>query len=62
MQELAQIYKIHQTPEKIMPKLIEILDSHIAKIDEKIAKLASLRNDIVDYKNKVLELLKNQNK
>ncbi|KAA0259028.1 MerR family transcriptional regulator [Deferribacter autotrophicus] len=61
MQELAQIYKIHQTPEKIMPKLIEILDSHIAKIDEKIAKLASLRKDIVDYKTRILEILKQNN-
>ncbi len=55
MQELAQVYEIHQTPEKIIPKLIEILDNHISKIDEKITKLASLRNDIINYKIKVLE-------
>lgn len=58
MQELADIYKIHQTPDNIMPKLVEILDGHISKIDAKIAKLASLRNDILEYKAKVIEMSK----
>ncbi|MBZ4643041.1 MAG: transcriptional regulator, MerR family [Deferribacteraceae bacterium] len=60
MQELADIYKIHQTPDNIMPKLVEILDSHISKIDAKIARLASLRNDILEYKSKVIEIMKNK--
>jgi len=58
MQELADIYKVHQTPDNIMPKLVEILDAHISKIDAKIAKLASLRNDILEYKAKVIEVTK----
>lgn len=61
MQELASIYRDHQTPEKIVPRLIEILDSHIEKIDDKIAKLASLRKDIVEYKAKVLDAMKKEN-
>ncbi len=62
MQELAQVYEIHQTPEKIIPKLIEILDNHISKIDEKITKLASLRSDIINYKLRVLEERKENSK
>lgn len=60
MQELANIYKIHQAPENIMPRLIEILDEHISKIDAKIAKLASLRNDILEYKAKVIKMSKSK--
>lgn len=56
MQELSDIYKKHQTTELIMPKLLEILDFHISKIDKKIANLASLRNDIVEYRTKILSL------
>ncbi len=58
MQELAKVYEVHKNPDKIMPKLIEILDSHISKIDEKITKLASLRHDIMNYKAKVLQIMK----
>ena len=60
MQELADIYKKHQTTEVIMPKLLEILDSHISKIDNKIASLASLRNEIVEYRAKILSLPQNK--
>ncbi len=62
MQELAKVYEVHKNPDKIMPKLIEILDSHISKIDEKISKLASLRNDIISYKMKVLQIMKENSK
>ena len=42
---------------KITPKLIEILDTHIAKVDEKIANLSSLRKDIVEYRVRMTEFL-----
>ena len=54
MNELADIYKTHQKPEMMVPKLLDILDMHINKIDEKISNLSSLRKDIVDYRSRVL--------
>lgn len=57
MKELAQIYKIHNNPSRIMPRLLELLDGHIQKIDNKISKLASLRSDIASYRQKISELL-----
>jgi DNA-binding transcriptional MerR regulator len=57
MHELADIYETYKTQDIIMPKLIEILDNHITKIDEKIAKLGSLRNDILQYKQKVIGII-----
>ena len=43
--------------EIITPRLIQILDNHIAKVDEKIASLSSLRKDIVDYRLRVTNYL-----
>ena len=61
MQELAKNYDINQQDfHTITPKLIEILDMHISKVDEKIANLSSLRNDIVDYRVRIMDILTNQ--
>ena len=61
MHELAENYRVHQNTDQIMPKLLEFLDEHINKIDEKISRLSSLRKDIVDYRTRILDLLKEQN-
>jgi MerR family transcriptional regulator, repressor of the yfmOP operon len=55
MQELAQIYKEHGEPEKIMPRLVELLDFHLAGIRHKVAQLQSLEKDIVAYKQRILD-------
>ena len=57
MHELADIYKAYQNPEKMMPKLLKILDMHINNIDDKISNLSSLRKDIVNYRSRVLDVL-----
>jgi len=57
MLELTDIYNQHKQSLAIMPKLIEILDNHIEKIDSKISKLASLRNDIVEYRKRILSII-----
>ena len=58
MQELAEHFDIHkQDFDTITPKLIEILDLHISKVDEKIANLSSLRNEIVDYRVRIMDIL-----
>jgi MerR family transcriptional regulator, repressor of the yfmOP operon len=58
MQELADIYKIHKDSDKMMPRLLEILDHHIHNIDEKITRLSSLRQDIVGYRSRIADILK----
>jgi len=61
MLELAENYDINQQDfHTITPKLIEILDLHISKVDEKIANLSSLRNDIVDYRVRIMDILSSQ--
>jgi DNA-binding transcriptional MerR regulator len=58
MQDLAEHFDINQQDfDTITPKLIEILDHHISKVDEKIANLSSLRNEIVDYRVRIMDIL-----
>ena len=44
----------------IAQRLLEILDLNIHKVDEKISNLSSLRKDIVDYRLRILDDLKEQ--
>jgi DNA-binding transcriptional MerR regulator len=61
MQELSDIYKIHKDSDKMMPRLLQFLDKHIHHIDEKITKLSSLRQDIVGYRGRIADVLKEKN-
>ena len=53
MQDLYKIYGEAKQTEQVIPELVRILDVHINKIDEKMAKLSSLRNEIVGYRQKI---------
>jgi DNA-binding transcriptional MerR regulator len=56
--QLSEIFDIHESDFSVItPKLIQILDTHITKIDEKMANLSSLRQDIVEYRVRISELL-----
>ena len=58
MQELAEHFDINnQNFGPITPKLLEILDLHIGKVDQKMANLSSLRNEIVGYRTRIVEIL-----
>ncbi len=63
IQELSDIFDINEKNfHKITPKLIQILDSHISKVDEKMASLSSLRKDIVDYRVRITDFLSQHTK
>ncbi len=53
MQDLYIAYGDAKATDRMIPRLIEILDSHINMVDEKMAKLASLRKDIVEYRQRM---------
>ena len=58
IQELSDIFDIHEQEfSSITPKLIEILDHHITLLDEKMVSLSSLRQDIVEYRHRIMNLL-----
>src|SRR6266545_3387988 len=54
LQELYIAYGEAKQTDRMIPKLVEILDDHINKVDEKMAKLASLRKEIVDYRQRII--------
>jgi MerR family transcriptional regulator, repressor of the yfmOP operon len=53
MQDLYVAYGEAKQTERMVPRLVEILDEHTDKIDEKMAKLASLRKEIVSYRQQL---------
>ena len=57
MQELAEMYRETKMPDKIMPRLIELLDSHTDAIRRKIERLSSLARDIAEYRKRIVHLL-----
>jgi DNA-binding transcriptional MerR regulator len=65
MRELSELYnKGDKVPEKIMPRLIELLDTHLLNIREKVRKLNSLEVEIAGYRTRIVDTfnLANQTK
>ena len=58
MLELEDIYQIHRTNKKVLPRLLELLDGHAVKIDERINSLNKLKADIFNYQGKIRQKLK----
>lgn len=57
MQDLYSAYGDAKRTDHMIPRLIEILDTHIDMVDEKMARLASLRKDIVEYRQRMVKKL-----
>jgi len=57
IQELEKLYREHQSNKRLIPRLIEMFDEKIKEIDEKIANLQSLKEDILNYKKRLIEKL-----
>lgn len=53
MQDLYAAYGEAKDTNHMIPRLVEILDEHIDKVDEKMSRLASLRKEIVDYRQRM---------
>jgi DNA-binding transcriptional MerR regulator len=55
MKELADLFdKEQKVPEKIMPRLIELLNTHLNSIKQKVATLQSLEKDITAYRQRIV--------
>ena len=57
MNELATIYKIHQTNGDVLHRLCELLDNQVEKIDERINNLLRLKEEILLYREKIRQKL-----
>jgi DNA-binding transcriptional MerR regulator len=53
MHELEALYQIHRTNKKILPKLLDLLESHVKKIEERIRNLEKLKSEILTYRERI---------
>lgn len=53
MQDLYVAYGEAKETSQMIPKLIAILDKHTRLVDEKVAKLHSLKKEIVEYRQRM---------
>ncbi|MDA8428492.1 MAG: MerR family transcriptional regulator [Geobacteraceae bacterium] len=53
MQDLYKAYGEAKQTERMIPELVRILGAHVNMIDEKMAKLSLLRQEIVEYSHKI---------
>lgn len=53
MQELEDIWSMEKKNERVLKRLLEILDNHLSRLDERLADLNILRNEILDYRGRI---------
>jgi DNA-binding transcriptional MerR regulator len=53
MHELESIWQIHKTNDIVLKRLLEILDSHVHRIDDRIKDLEILKNEIIEYQTRI---------
>ncbi len=57
MLELEQLYRRHRSNRQVLPRLVELLDAHLATTDERMSELAGLRDEIRSYREHVVRRL-----
>ena len=60
MHELEDIYQIHRTNKKVLPRLLELLQGHVEKIEERIRNLEKLKLEILTYHERIRAKLDEQ--
>ncbi|MCP4136450.1 MAG: MerR family transcriptional regulator [bacterium] len=53
MQELEAIWSIQKSNEKMLKRLLELLDGHLIRLDDRISDLKILRNEISEYEDRI---------
>jgi DNA-binding transcriptional MerR regulator len=54
MQELEAMWTIEKSTDKVLRRLMEILNNQLSRLDDRIADLNILRNEILEYQNRIL--------
>lgn len=53
MQVLYEAYGEARSTERMLPRLMELLDQQIDKVDLKMARLSTLRKEVAEYRHKM---------
>jgi MerR family transcriptional regulator, repressor of the yfmOP operon len=57
MKELESLYLTHRSNERVLPRLLELLDRHMETLDARIEQLRILKQDIEGYRDHIREKL-----
>lgn len=60
MQELETLYRRHRANAKVLPRLIELLDAHLATTTARMKELGALRDEIRSYREHVSARLREE--
>lgn len=58
MQELEAIWSNQKSNEKLQRRLLELLGNHMKRLDDRMADLEILRNEIIEYRERIEQKLK----
>lgn len=57
MRDLERLYRRHGSNRQVLPRLVELLDAHLATTEERLHELAALRDEIRSYREHVARRL-----
>jgi MerR family transcriptional regulator, repressor of the yfmOP operon len=60
MLELENLYRRHRSNRTVLPRLMELLDAHLATLNSRVDELRALRDEIRSYREHVSERLKEE--
>ena len=53
MQELEAMWTIEKSNDKVLKRLLELLGNHLQRLNDRIADLDILRNEIMEYQERI---------
>ena len=53
MEELEGMWSIQKSNKKVLTRLMELLNSHLVNLDDRIKDLTILRNEILEYQERI---------
>ena len=62
MLELENLYRRHRSNRTVLPRLMELLDTHLSTLNERVDELRALRDQIRSYREHVAERLLEEGK
>ena len=62
MLELERMYQRHRSNRSVLPRLVELLDAHLATLSDRMNELAALRDEIRAYREHVTQRLLEEQK
>jgi len=53
MQELEAMWTIEKSTDKVLKRLLELLENHLKRLDDRITDLDILKNEIIEYQKRI---------